>query len=145
MLTNTNYRNAKEKLMASLRSHLMIDRPADQVWPVVSDAGNISAWFPTVLTSSADGDKRHCELDGGIPLEEEIVTNDAQLRRFQYRIVGGGVPVSSHLGTVDVLEQGGSSLVIYSTEVTPDEVAGTLGPAIEEGLRGLKDYCESRG
>jgi carbon monoxide dehydrogenase subunit G len=131
--------------MATLRTHLTIDRPADEVWSVVSDAGNISAWFPMVQTSTADGGQRHCELDGGVPLDEEIVTNDAELRRFQYRIVGGAVPVTSHLGTVDVLEQGGSSLVVYSTEVTPDEVAGTLGPAVEDGLRGLKSYCESRG
>ncbi|WP_219418709.1 SRPBCC family protein [Pseudonocardia nigra] len=130
--------------MATLRTHLTIDRPADEVWSVVSDAGNISAWFPMVKTSTASGDQRHCELDGGVPLDEEIVTNDSQLRRFQYRIVGGGVPAESHLGTVDVLDQDGSSLVVYSTEVTPDELAATLGPAIEDGLRGLKNYCESR-
>lgn len=130
--------------MATLRTHLTIDRPADEVWSVVSDAGNISAWFPMVQKSEAGGGERHCVLDGDVPLDEEIVTDDAELRRFQYRIVGGGVPVDSHLGTVDVLEQGGSSLVVYSTEVTPDEVAGVLGPAIEEGLRGLKTYCEAR-
>lgn len=129
--------------MATLRTHLTIDRPADQVWSTVSDAGNISAWFPMVKTSSAEGSGRNCTLDGDVPLEEEIVTDDAELRRFQYRIVGGGVPVESHLGTIDVLDQGGSSLVVYSTEVTPDEIAGTLGPAIEDGLRGLKEYCES--
>lgn len=131
--------------MATLRTHLTIDRPADEVWSVISDAGNISAWFPMVATSEATDQERHCMLDGDVPLDEEIVTNDADLRRFQYRIVGGGVPVESHLGTVDVLEQGGASLVVYSTEVTPDEVAGTLGPAIEDGLNGLKSYCESRG
>ncbi len=131
--------------MATLRTHLTIDRPADEVWSVVSDAGSISAWFPMVATSSLDGDTRHCELDGGVPLDEEIVTNDAALRRFQYRIVGGGVPVESHLATIDVLDHGGSSLVLYSTEVTPDEIAGTLGPAVEDGLKGLKSYCESRG
>jgi carbon monoxide dehydrogenase subunit G len=131
--------------MATLRTHLTIDRPADEVWSVVSDAGNISAWFPVVKTSEAAAGERHCMLDGDVPLDEEIVTNDADLRRFQYRIVGGGVPVDSHLGTVDVLEQGSASLVVYSTEVTPDEVAGTLGPAIEDGLHGLKSYCESGG
>ena len=130
--------------MATLRTHLTIDRSADDVWSVVSDAGNISDWFPMIQSSSVDSGKRHCDLDGDIPLDEEIVTNDAEMRRFQYRIVGGGVPVSSHLGTVDVLDQGGASLVIYSTEVTPDEVADTLGPAIEDGLRGLKTYCESQ-
>lgn len=131
--------------MATLRTHLTIDRPADEVWSVVSDAGNISAWFPMVQKSEASGGERHCVLDGDVPLDEQIVTNDGDLRRFQYRITGGGVPVTSHLGTVDVLAQDGTSLVVYSTEVTPDEVAGTLGPAIEDGLRGLKTYCESQG
>lgn len=130
--------------MATLRTHLSINRPADDVWSVVSDAGAISAWFPMVATSEATGDRRTCVLDGDVPLEEEIVTNDAVLRRFQYRITGGGVPVSSHLGTIDVIAQGDSSLVVYSTEVTPDEIAGTLGPAIEDGLRGLKTHCEAQ-
>lgn len=130
--------------MATLRTHITIDKPADDVWAVVSDAGSISTWFPIVQTSSASGEDRHCELDGGVPLDEKIVTNDPELRRFQYRIVGGGIPVESHLGTIDVIDQAGSSLVVYSTEVTPDELAGTLGPAIEDGVRGLKQYCESR-
>lgn len=128
--------------MTTLRTEARIDKPADKVWSVVSDAGNISAWFPLVQSSTASGEDRHCELQGGTPLDEKIVTNDPELRRFQYRIVGGGVPAESHLGTVDVLDVDGSSLVVYSTEIKPDELADTLGPAIEEGVQGLKDYCE---
>ncbi len=55
--------------MATLRSNIMIDKPADEVWGVVSDAGSISTWFPIVATSSASGADRHCELDGGVPLD----------------------------------------------------------------------------
>jgi carbon monoxide dehydrogenase subunit G len=132
--------------MATLRSHVTIERPADDVWSVVSDAGRISEWFPAIASSSASDDARSCQLQGGVPLEEEIVTNDAELRRFQYRIVGGGVPADSHLGTIDVLGlDDGRSLVVYGTEITPDELAATMGPAIEDGVRGLKEYCESRG
>ncbi|WP_411284541.1 SRPBCC family protein [Lapillicoccus sp.] len=92
--------------------HITINRPADEVWAVVSDAGSISTWFPMVETSSASGEDRHCILKGGVPLEEKIVTNDADLRLFQYRIVGGGVSAQSHLGTVDVLEQGSSCRIV---------------------------------
>lgn len=127
--------------MATLRSHSRIDRPANEVWDVVSDAGNISAWFPAIKASSVTGNSRHCEVAGGGSLDEEIVTDDPELRRFQYRITGG-MPVEFHLGTVDVLEDGAGSLVVYSTEVTPDSLADTLGPAVEEGLKGLKEYCE---
>jgi uncharacterized protein YndB with AHSA1/START domain len=131
--------------MATLRTHIRIDRPADDVFAIVGDAGNVAAWFPIVRTSTATAAERHCRLQGDVPLDEAIVTNDPELRRFQYRITGGGVPVDSHLSTVDVIDLAGSSLVVYSTEVTPDEVADTLGPAIEDGVRGLKEYCESRG
>jgi len=55
------------------------------------------------------------------------------------------VSAQSHLGTVDVLEQGSSCLVVYSTEVTPDELADTLGPAVEDGIQGLKQHFESLG
>ncbi|WP_100497655.1 SRPBCC family protein [Geodermatophilus chilensis] len=131
--------------MATLRSDITIDRPADEVWAVVSDAGRISEWMPAVLTSTANGNVRSCELEGGVPLEEEIVTNDPGLRRFQYRIVGGGVPADTHLGTVDVHAlDDGRSLVVYGTEITPDDLAGTMGPALEDGVRGLKEYCERR-
>lgn len=127
--------------MATLRSHATIDRPAQQVWDVVSDAGSISTWFPAIKDSSATANARHCVLGDGSPLDEEIVTNDDDLRRFQYRITGG-MPVESHLGTVDVIDNGSNTLVVYSTEVTPDSLADTLGPVIEEGLQGLKQHCE---
>lgn len=131
--------------MATLRSDVRIDRPVEEVWAVVSDAGRISEWFPSIVTSSTVGNERNCELQGGAPLTEEIVTNDSSLRRFQYRITGGAVPAESHLGTIDVLPlEAGRSLVVYSTEVTPEELAVTLGPAIDDGVRGLKEYCERR-
>ncbi|WP_219419577.1 SRPBCC family protein [Pseudonocardia nigra] len=69
--------------MATLRSHTRINRPAEDVWAVVSDAGDIAVWFPAVKTSSASGSTRICELADETPLEEEIVTNDPALRRFQ--------------------------------------------------------------
>jgi len=63
------------------------------------------------------------------------------LRRFQYKITGG-LPVDHHLGTVDLLEDGPNSLVVYSTEITPDELADVVGPSIEGGVQGLKAHLE---
>ncbi len=128
--------------MASLRTHTRIARSADDVWVTVSYAGGISTWFPGIEQSSASGGARSCTLAGGVQLEEDIVNVDAALRRFQYRITGG-MPVEHHLGTIDVLEDGdGQSLVVYSTEVTPDAVADLMGASIESGLQGLKSHLE---
>lgn len=130
--------------MASLRTHARIARPADEVWKVVSDAAGISAWFPGIEQVSAEAGKRSCTLAGGMTLEEDVVNVDDELRRFQYRITEG-MPVEHHLGTVDVLEDGDGSLVVYSTEITPDSLAGLMRPAIEGGVQGLKSLLESGG
>ena len=128
--------------MASLRSTVRIARPADDVWKVVSDVAGISAWFPGIEQASAGDGTRSCTLTGGHELEEDVVNVDQDLRRFQYRITAG-MPVDYHLGTVDVLEDGAdSTLVVYSTEVTPDSLADLMGPSIEGGVQGLKQHLE---
>lgn len=127
--------------MATIRKHTRIAKPADEVWKVVSDAGGVSDWFPVIQSSEASGNTRSCELGDGTKLTEEIVTNDDELRRFQYRITEG-VPVDFHLGTVDVLEDDGGSLVVYSTEVQPDDLGSMMDQVVAQGIEGLKQYCE---
>lgn len=129
--------------MATIRHHTRINRSPDDVWRTVSDAGAISTWFPLIEESTAEGDTRRCTLQGGGSLDEQIVTSDDELRRFQYRIVDGDIPVEYHLGTIDVIEDGGGSLVIYSTEVTPDEAAEQMDGVLAEGLQGLKSHLEA--
>lgn len=128
--------------MASLRSTTRIARPADEVWKVVSDAAGISSWFPGIEHATATDSTRSCTLAGGHTLEEEVVNVDDTLRRFQYRITEG-MPVQYHLGTVDVLENGPQeTLVVYSTEVSPDNLAELIGPSVEGGVQGLKAHLE---
>ena len=127
--------------MATIRHHAYIDRSADDVWKLVSDAGAIADWFPGIDTASVEGNVRRCSM-GGAELTEEIVTSDDQLRRFQYRITGGPMTLDFHLGTVDVLADGDGSLVIYSTDVGPDESKAVIDPAIAAGLDGLKRHLE---
>lgn len=130
--------------MATIRHHVTVDRSPDDVWKVVSDAGAISTWFPGMESSSlsSDGATRTVVMGGGMELQEDVVTNDDGLRRFQYRITGGAMPVDYHLGTIDVLPVGDVSLVVYSAEIVPDEIAPLLSPALEGGLAGLKAHVE---
>jgi hypothetical protein len=128
--------------MATIRHHTHIDRRPDDVWKTVSDAGAISVWFPGIEMSSVDGTVRRCSM-GGAELVEEILTVDDELRRFQYRIVDGPMPIEFHLGTVDVLPDGDGSLLIYSTEILPDDMKAAVDPAIAGGVEGLKAHLES--
>ena len=127
--------------MATLRSHTVIDSAPDTVWRVVSDAIGISDWFPAIVAATGDDRRRTVTLEDGARLDEEVVTADARLRRFQYRIVGGDLPVESHLGTVDVIElDDHKSLVVYSTDIEPTELADAFGPAIEDAVSNLATH-----
>lgn len=128
--------------MATIRHHARIDATPDEVWQIVSDAGAISTWFPIIDQSSAADGVRHCTLQDGGQLVEEIVTADDELRRFQYRITSGSMPLEFHLGTIDVLDVDGRALVVYSTDVAPDEVAESMDGILADGLGGLKAHVE---
>jgi hypothetical protein len=144
--------------MGSVRNHIRIARSPDDVWRVVSDAAVISEWAPDIKNSSSSENMRRVEFDDGTCLEEEIVTSDDELRRFQYRVVRykmgdfeGPSPVDA-FATVDVIEDGDGTLVIYSTELVPveDDPGGQLErtavdavkPQSAGFLRGLKEYLE---
>ncbi|WP_435119667.1 SRPBCC family protein [Amycolatopsis thermoflava] len=127
--------------MATLRSHVLVDADPDAVWKVVGDAANIADWFPAMTASTGDDTRRTVTLRDGARLEEEVVTRDPVLRRFQYRVVGGDLGVESHLGTVDVIEVPGvGSLVVYSTEIEPASLAGAFDEAISEAVAGLPGF-----
>ena len=128
--------------MATARAHIRIDRPADEVWKAVTDPTLIKDWFPGLSDCTADGDMRHVTTTTGIEVDEEIVTNDSSLRRFQYRLVPGVVPVEQHLATIDVLDDGDSSIVVYSTDVQPEAFGPAMQQTVDGAVAGLKSHLE---
>ena len=114
-----------------------MDHTADEVWATITDPGTIHEWFPGIVASEVDGDTRTIHLGSGIPMVEDIVTNDPIARRFQYRINGGFL--RSHLGTVDVHDLGDDTcLAVYSTDAEPDVMALVIGGATGEALHELR-------
>jgi carbon monoxide dehydrogenase subunit G len=128
---------------ATVRAHARIARAADEVWKAVSDPAGIVNWFPGVASCTVDGSVRAVSVNGGITVREEIVQNDADVRRFAYRIVGGPVPVEYHQSTVDVLDDGASTIVVYTTEVAPVAMADGMRATNEAAVLGLKQYLET--
>jgi len=128
--------------MATVRREIRIARTADDVWKLVGDPAALAGWFPGIVDAQVDGRTRTITTASGIPMPEEIVTNDAIQRRFQYRITAP--IVRAHLGTIDVFDLGdGSALVSYATDCEPDALAliigGACGNALHELRRRLED------
>src|SRR5687767_14849234 len=102
----------------SVRRQVRIARPADEVWAIVGDPGRIHEWFPGIESSTVEGNVRVVVTGAGLPMPEEIITNDPLQRRFQYRITSS--LFREHLSTLDVLDLGdGTSLVVYAADAAP--------------------------
>ena len=131
--------------MATLRFVTRADRKIDDVWKVISTPDTIARWFPGVISSTTEGNIRRVRggTEGNIgEVEDIIVTNDSQLRRFQYRVASA----EGHLATVDVLPVGeNDTMVVYSVELGSDDLAAAWGPYVEEGVKGLKRYLDGGG
>jgi len=127
--------------MSSFRFHTRVPAAPDDVWAVLSSVDHIPRWFPGIVAAHFDGTHRVIQLANGHVLRALVVTSDPVLRRFQYRFVEGmPMPIDFHLGTLDVIEDGEGSLVIYSQQVEPDELGPHVGPAVAGGIEGIRQY-----
>ncbi len=127
--------------MASVRRQAIIHRSPDDVYAVIGDPATIADWFPGMVSAEVDGTTRTITTVSGLPMAEEIVTNDAIQRRFQYRLAPGFI--QDHLGTIDVFDVGdGTSLVAYSTDCEPAALALMIGGATGNALKELKRQLE---
>lgn len=128
--------------MASVRRHVRVGRPADEVWAVLGDPRTIQDWFPGIEASLVDGTSRVITTASGLPMPEEIVTLDHLQRRFQYRVTAP--MIRHHLGTIDVHDLGdGTSLVVYGTDAEPDTLALVIGGATGAALHELRRQLEA--
>ena len=109
--------------MASARAHARIARSADEVWKVAGDPDSITLWMQGVASSSTDANGlRTVVVSGGLEVKEQIRVRDDKLRRLQYSLVEGPMPLDDHRATIDVLEDGDGAIVVYSVDVAPDEL-----------------------
>jgi hypothetical protein len=95
-----------------------------------------------VQTPEAGGGERHCTLEGGVPLDEEIVTNDRELRRLQCASSAAVCP-SRRTWAPSTSSSRTTEASSSTAPRSPRRGADTLGPAIEDGVRLHKDYCET--
>jgi len=127
--------------VGTVRRHVFIAASAERVWELVGSPERLHEWFP-VVASDVEGSTRWVALASGLRFEEEIVTLDHDLRRFQYRIINNPI-IKSHLGTVDVIPDGPRRcVVVYSTDLDPEAMALMIGGAAGDGLERLRRTFE---
>ena len=129
------------QVRGSVRRHVHLNCPAETVWALVGDPARIQEWFPGIVASTVEGNRRVVTTGAGLPMPEEIVTNDPLQRRFQYRL--SGPVIREHLSTLDVLDLGdGTSVVVYGADADPATMALVIAGAAGNALEHLKVLLE---
>jgi len=128
-------------LRGSVRRHVRINRPAEEVWARIGDPARLHEWFPGIAATSIDGTTRVITTELGLPIPEQILTDDPLQRRFQYRIVA---PMfREHLSTLDVLDLGdGTCVAMYAADAEPSALALVIAGAAGNALEHLRDSME---
>ena len=129
-------------MRGSIRRHVRIARPADEIWAWVGDPKRITEWWPGITAADIDGDTRVITTGSGLPMPEQILTVDRLQRRFQYRLTGPFF--KEHTSTIDVIDlDDGTCLVVYSVDADPNTMALVIGGGTHGALAELKRQMEA--
>ncbi len=126
--------------MASSAPEIHIERSPDEVWDLIEEFGDLS-YMPGVDSVTLDGDIRTVKTMG-MELQEQLVAKDDDDRSFSYAIVGGPVPIESHLVNIAVSPDGDGSRVVWEVTVTPDDALDLFVPVYEGSLKAIKAHLE---
>jgi carbon monoxide dehydrogenase subunit G len=126
----------------SVRRAVRIQRPAEDVWAFIGDPARLHEWFPGITATTVDGTSRVITTRMGIPMPEEIVTDDQLARRFQYKLL---LPaIKEHLSTLDVHDLGdGTCLATYAADADPAAMALIIAGAAGNALENAKQMLEN--
>ena len=125
--------------MGEARAEITIDRPADDVWAVIGNFGELT-WMPGVETCELDGDDRILGMFGMRIVERQLARDDEE-RTLTYGIVDGDMKPEVHRATITVMPAGSGSFVTWDVE-TDDNMVVVMQGAYTGALGALKEQLE---
>jgi carbon monoxide dehydrogenase subunit G len=131
--------------VASVRVEIGVGRPAGEVWEAVADVGAVHRRLlpGRVIDARVEGDERILTMPDGTQVRELIVAVDHEARRMAYSVVGGQrLPITYHHAAFQVFEEGGTSRLVWTTDVLPHAMAPAVRARVERGIVEIKDRLE---
>ncbi|HEX8802899.1 MAG TPA: SRPBCC family protein [Acidimicrobiales bacterium] len=126
--------------MASIIRETTIDTSPDEAWDALADFGRVherlAAGFVTGCVPEGP-DVRTVTFVGGTTARERLVGVDATARRLAYTVVDGPLGATHHNASAQVVDDGGRVRFVWVTDVLPDELAGTVGDLMDQGLAAI--------
>ena len=130
--------------MATVRRQFDVAASPAQVWDVFRDVGSVHTRLAPgfVVDTVVDGDSRTVTFANGVTVTERIVSLDEDERRLAYAIVGGSA--EHHNASFEVQATDGGSVVCWTTDVLPDDVAGNFARMMDAGIPVMQESLADR-
>lgn len=141
-----------------------IEAPAEKVWAIASQFGDIAKWQPALKASEGGdrpGDKRTLTFPNGEQLIEELDAKDEAAREYVYRLSKENVkalPASSYSVTFKIVPQGKSVSVEWKSrlyrgdtgnfpadDMNDEAATKAMQDFFRSGLQNLKKIVEAGG
>ena len=124
--------------MASIKKEVRIAAPAARVWDAVRDFGQVHRRLVPGVTvdTRVEGDARVVTFGNGMVVRERLVACEDAARRLCYAAVGG--PLAHHNGVMQVVADGEESVVVWTTDFLPDDMAPMIGGLVEQGAAAMQ-------
>lgn len=142
---------------------VVINASPDAVWARCGNFDAIDAWLSVAAkttlmrgANNAPGAQRRIDVKGGGIVEEELLAYDAGQHAFEYRILGGVLPVSDYRSTFTAKADGVSRTIVTwsstfkrkdtgpnpASDANDDTALGAIGGLYATGLADLKRVVE---
>src|SRR3954466_9097161 len=130
--------------MATLHKEIHIEARPEAIWDAARDVGALHTRLVPgfVVDARLEGDARIVTFGNGMVVRELIISVDDQRRRLAWTAVGGR---TTHYNAVlEVPAHGPGTLVGWTIDLLPDEMATPIAAMQESGLAAMKATFERR-
>ncbi len=135
--------------MTAVKESIDVKKGSAAVWAVMGDPGGISEWVPAILASPYSDGVRHCDLGGGMVVDERILEHSESEHFYVYAILKGGFDVHDYVSRIEVEVVDGGSRITWSSQFEagdPDQansIAEAFSGLYRTGLEGIKSLAEA--
>lgn len=128
--------------MATIRREILVEASAAEVWDAVRDVNAVHRRLVrgVLLDTQSEPGARTVTFANGMVVRERIVEVDDATRRLVWSATGGRL--EHHNASLQVLDEGGRSRLVWIADLLPDAVAGDIGALMDLGAAAMKRTLE---
>ncbi|MFZ1425137.1 MAG: SRPBCC family protein [Geminicoccaceae bacterium] len=136
---------ATPALALEVNKQVTVDATPAQAWAAIGDFCAIGGWHPAIETcvlGEKDGKTmRTLSLKGGGEIVEELIERDEDDMSYTYRIIESPLLVANYESTIEVEDEGGTTIVWsgeFDAKGAPDgDAVGVIDGIYQSGLDSL--------